>query len=122
MLAYQSRRIPPLKCSSAKKTTEYRSWQTKHRGDLLICSTAKKIKGTIPGHALIVCRIKEIKQISEKEFAWELDDFRDIMPFPVKGQQRLFHVPDEKIKFITYTSDEEVEEFVDNNIMPLFYK
>ena len=67
------------------KTTEYRSWQTKHRGDLLICSTAKKNKR------------------------------HDTGPRPDC-------LPDEKIKFITYTSDKEVEGFVDKYIIPLFYK
>ena len=30
------------------KTEEYRSWSTKYRGDLLICNTAKKIRGFVP--------------------------------------------------------------------------
>lgn len=42
------------------KTIECRSWRTDYRGDLLICSTAKKIKDTIPGHALCVVTLADI--------------------------------------------------------------
>lgn len=30
------------------KTVECRSWDTNYRGDIIICSTAKKLHGTIP--------------------------------------------------------------------------
>lgn len=47
---------------SGDKTIEYRSWPTKYRGDLLICATAHKIPKTIPGHALVVVRLKDVKK------------------------------------------------------------
>ncbi|MEG1186076.1 MAG: ASCH domain-containing protein [Eubacterium sp.] len=108
---------------AGNKKVEFRSWQTNHRGDLLICSTAKKIKGTIPGHALIVCRLDNIKKISEKKYGWKLTDFRIIKPFPVKGQQRLYDVPDEKIIFVPEIdngTEEDALEFVEKYFDPLF--
>lgn len=38
------------------KTEEYRSWSTKYRGDLLICNTAKKIRGFVPGYAFVLLK------------------------------------------------------------------
>lgn len=38
------------------KTVEYRSWSTNYRGDLLICGTAKKVHGGIPGYATCVAK------------------------------------------------------------------
>ena len=86
------------------KTVECRTWWTKHRGDLLICSTAKKVKDTIPGHALCVVRLKEIVSFQKKHltaacmeemptefcYAWILDDVRIIRPIPLKGKQGLW--------------------------------
>ncbi len=50
-----------LEVLNGDKTIEYRSWPTKYRGDLLICAAAHKIPKTIPGHALVVVRLKEWK-------------------------------------------------------------
>lgn len=102
-----------------EKTVEVRSWKTDYRGDILICSTAKKFSGTIPGHALCVANLKDIVPMKKKhckaammdpqyynpdDFAWILDDVRPIYPFPVKGQLRLWEC-DQKIKFIKLTDD-----------------
>lgn len=109
-----------LEILAGRKTFEYRSWQTNHRGNLLICSTQKKIPGTIPGHALIVCKISEVKKISENKYAWKLTDFKDIKPFAVKGQQRIFDVDDSKIEFVSFENDELSEAFVNEYFTPLF--
>lgn len=105
---------------AGNKKIEYRSWNTDYRGDLLICSTAKKIKGTIPGHALIVCQIADVKKLAEKKFAWKLENFRDIEPFKIKGQQGFFNVDDSLIKFMPDLNDEQAEQFVDEHFTPLF--
>lgn len=112
---------------SGDKTVEYRSWSTNHRGDLLICSTARKIPGTIPGHALAVVRIKDVKKLSERQYAWQLDNLRAIEPFPVKGQQHMFNVDDSLIKYHPEVddendpSDEVATEFAEKYLVDLFY-
>lgn len=87
------------------KTIEVRTWSTEYRGDLLICSTAKKLKDTIPSHALCVVRLADIIPFKKKHlkaaclqpkdykpgmYAWILEDLRDIMPFEVKGKLSLW--------------------------------
>ena len=122
------------------KNFEYRTWQTKHRGDLLICSSANpKIKGMISGHALIVCNLSDITRVtrsnflkleldeppedSEKIFAWHLTNFRMIKPFKVKGKLNLFEIDDKLIKYIDEKSmsDKEVEDIIKQYFEPLFY-
>lgn len=119
------------------KTTEYRTWQTKHRGDLLICSSAApKEKGTISGHALIVCRLAAVEPLSKRElkqigideqpekpiYGWRLTDFRTIKPFPVKGKLNLFNVDDNLIEYIDeeHMTGKELDEAFNRYFMPLF--
>lgn len=83
-----------------EKTEEYRTWTTKYRGPLLICSTAEKISGTISGHALCVTEVTSIKKLRDGTFAWQLGNVQYIKPFSVKGQQRLYNVPDERIHYL----------------------
>ena len=85
---------------AGNKKIEYRSWNTDYRGDLLICSTAKKIKGTIPGHALIVCQIADVKKLAEKKFAWKLITRATKMMMPLK-LRGVFSM--NKLEFITLT-------------------
>ncbi len=109
------------------KTIEYRSWPTKYRGDLLICATAHKIPETIPGHAIVVVRLKDVNKLDDHQYAWQLDRLRTIEPFPVKGQQRLFNVDDSLIKYHPEVddennpSDEAVDAFVNQYLVPLMY-
>ena len=42
------------------KTIECRTWKTDYRGEILICSTNRKIKHTIPGHALCTAKLVDI--------------------------------------------------------------
>lgn len=79
------------------KIEEYRTWNTNHRGDLLICSTQKRIKGYVPGHALVVVSVVDVEYI-DGIYAWKLEYRYPVDPFPVKGQQRLFNVDDALIK------------------------
>lgn len=125
---------------SGYKNFEYRTWQTKYRGDLLICSSANpKIKGMISGHALIVCNLSDITRVtrsnflkleldeppedSERIFAWHLTDFRMIKPFKVKGKLNLFEVDDKLIKYIFNDdmNNEEIENMIKQYFEPLFY-
>lgn len=117
------------------KTIEVRTWTTNYRGDLLICSTAKKKRGTIPSHALCVAKIADIvpmkkehcydAMMNEKEFekykgnlyAWILEDVRLIKPIPIKGKLGLWeydgeieYIPQEEYVVPDDTTDEELEE------------
>ena len=97
------------------KTVECRSWQTDHRGDLLICSTDEKQPRTIPGHAICIAKLDRIEPFTEEHlyeanmehmpskpsYAWVFGEARPINPFPVKGKQRLFDVDDSLIEEVT---------------------
>lgn len=111
---------------SGQKTIEYRNWKTDYRGDLLICATSKKIEGTIPGHALLVCQLTEIEKLSGglSNYAWHLDNFRSIYPFPVKGKIKLFDVDDKLIHFSGIDDEDNpddatIDAFLENEFYPL---
>ncbi len=86
-----------------QKKVEYRSWQTHYRGPLLICGTAKKVKGGIPGYAICVACLTNIQhQPDQGQYAWQLAPFGPsgsywIEPIPIKGHLSLFQVPDSLI-------------------------
>lgn len=88
---------PVMAILTGKKTKEYRSWTTHYRGPLLICSTAIKTLGCISGHAVCIVDLVEVEQLANDSYAWVLKNVRCIKPFPVKGQRRLYHIPDERI-------------------------
>ena len=126
-----------------EKNFEYRTWNTEHRGDLLICSSANpKIEGTISGHALCIVNVTDVIQVTkknyqeleldeapsrgEKLFAWKLDNIRIVKPFPVKGKLNFYYVDDELIDIIddgsnTMTEDE-ANALVEKYILPLVYQ
>lgn len=104
------------------KTVECRSWTTNYRGDILICSTAKKEKGTIPGHALGVVTLQDIVPFERKhlkgammdecypgDYAWILTNPRVIKPFPIKGKLSLWTCEHE-IEFLPVPKNEEEDE------------
>ncbi|SDB66652.1 ASCH domain-containing protein [Butyrivibrio sp. INlla16] len=101
---------------AGQKTVEIRSWETNYRGDILICSTAKKQRGTIPGHALGVVTLEDVRRFEKKDckpalldpkdyvyhcidYAWILTNVRPIKPVPVKGKLSLWNY-DGAIEFI----------------------
>lgn len=125
-----------LAIAEGVKSVECRTWQTDYRGDLLICSTAKKSKGTIPAHALCIVELYDIVPFEKKHlqlaamqpkdfqagtFAWKIRNNRIIKPIPVKGALSLWNFDDEsKIEIIpneitgfTYSPTEQLsfEEF-----------
>ncbi len=99
---------------SGQKVYEFRSWATKHRGDLLICSSASpKIEGMLSGYALAIVNLSNITQITqnnsyefgiddleenERLFAWHLTNLRPIQPFKIKGKLNLYEVDDSLIR------------------------
>ena len=122
-----------------KKTVEVRTWKTDYRGDLLICSTSKKVKDTIPGHALCVAKLVDVvplekkhckgAYIREKDFtagdfdgcyAWILDDIRYIKPIPLKGKLSLWNYDGDLEYLQEPETDEEDEALYHQYYEPLF--
>ena len=98
------------------KTIEYRTWETKYRGDIAICSSKKPHPGTVAGHALCVVELVDIEVYGEKDFGWVLENPRMIKPVPVRGQLYLWDyngpveiIPDEEWCVTEDASDEEAE-------------
>ncbi|WP_373842419.1 ASCH domain-containing protein [Limosilactobacillus sp.] len=85
------------------KTIEYRTWSTKYRGNLLICGTAKKVHGGLPGYATCVVKLTNIIKYGDHDYGWQLAPFKPngsywIYPFHVKGQLGLFNVENQLIR------------------------
>lgn len=115
------------------KTVECRNWSTEHRGELLICSSSRKVDGCVGGHALCVVNLDDIvpigfehlvpalledDEIESFSLAWLLSGARLVEPFPVRGRQRIFDVPDELVHVIGEPSAELFERY----FMPLVYR
>ena len=99
---------------AGKKKIEYRTWSTKYRGDLLMCSTAKKIPGAAPGYALCIVNLYNI-EYSELDdlYYWHIKDVRVIKPIHIKGQLKIFNVPDKLIKPISKEQfDDEIKKYI----------
>lgn len=119
------------------KTAEIRSWKTNYRGDLLICSTNKKFKNTIPGHALCVVELVDIVPWAKTkamidaawmlpsdwqpgQYAWILKNPRMIKPIPLKGKLSLWNYDGEIEYLPTPKNDEEDEKQYNEIFKPLF--
>ena len=91
------------------KTIEIRSRRTNYRGPLLICASAKEVKGWrgLPrGVALCIvelqgCRLMRQEDearsgvaVDPKMWSWLLGPVRLVERAPVKGQLSFFEVPD----------------------------
>lgn len=105
------------------KTLEVRSWATTHRGELLICATAKpnnwflKDGGDLAlmpaGGMLGIVRVVDCRPMrpddcdaslsdySPGAYVWVLEPVCEVEPDPVIGKLGLFHVPDGDIKRLT---------------------
>lgn len=99
---------------AGKKKIEYRTWYTKYRGDLLMCSTAKKVAGAVPGYALCVVHLDSVEYCEEDDFYhWNISNVRVIKPIHVKGQLKLFSVPNKLIKVISKEQfDDEIKKYI----------
>lgn len=120
---------------SGRKTIEVRTWDTLHRGDLLICSSGKPAFSReemeeiedeygctfLYGHALCIVRVGDVRymkqgdeekalmdEIDPEAFSWLLDEVRPVIPFPVKGKQGLFDVDDSLITVSPFRYNESV--------------
>lgn len=89
---------------SGRKTVECRTWKTDYRGPVCLCTTNKKIRGTIPGYALLVGDLVNIQPFQRKHlksaamtqmpdiksYAWIFEKIGFIEPVPVKGKLSLW--------------------------------
>lgn len=106
------------------KTVECRSWDTKYRGDIMICSTAKKLHGTIPSHALGIVELVDIVPFTKKHleaacmqprdysagmYAWIVKNPRLIYPIPVKGKLSLWNF-EQPFEIVPPFKDEDEDE------------
>ena len=120
-----------------EKTIENRTWKTKYRGDLLICSSASpKIENTIPGCALIVAELIDCVPFEKmhleaacmtempdtSSYAWIFDNFKCIYPFRVKGKLNFFNIDNELIKYYNGGTEDEDDKWCSDYIVPLLYK
>jgi hypothetical protein len=85
--------------AAGKKNVEYRTWRTKHRGDLLITAAARvprlRQHRDLPrGCALAVVKLTDCIEVEPGLWAWMLADPRPVPSLPVHGQQRLWTVSD----------------------------
>ncbi|MBQ7585450.1 MAG: ASCH domain-containing protein [Desulfovibrionaceae bacterium] len=104
------------------KTVELRSWKTKYRGELLICSSLgdlilkNKTQDLVPGgFALALVELYEVRKTIkedlqnslmpaatsfsdiENDYAWLLRNVREIHPFQVKGKLNFYQVEEDLI-------------------------
>lgn len=127
--------------TTGEKTIEVRSWNTEHRGDLLICSSsAPKIPGMISGYAVCIVSLDDVTPFKKKDleaacmdempeekyFAWHLSNVRLIEPILVKGKLNFYNVEDEKIVELVgengKLTDDERNAVFSEYYMPLAYK
>ena len=96
--------IYAMKIVTGIKTVECRTWKTDYRGDILITSSAKKFKGTIPGHVLGIVELVDVVPFKKEHlqaadmigmpdvdsYAWIIKTPRIIKPIPIKGKLSLW--------------------------------
>lgn len=120
---------------AGEKTVEWRSWKTDYRGDLLITSSAKRVRGCVCGHALCVVTLADVVPFERKHikpacldgmpdpigYAWILENRRMIQPVAVKGKLNLWNC-DIPIEFWPMDcSEEEAEKILKEKFDPLIY-
>lgn len=120
---------------SGEKTIHVSTLDTLHRGDLLICSSAKPAFSReemeemeeeygctfLYGQALCVVRLVDVRymrrgdeedalvdEIDPEAYSWVLEDVRPVIPFPVKGKQGVFDVDDMLVSVSPFRYDEPV--------------
>lgn len=77
--------------AQGKKTREFRTWRTDHRGPLLIVSSqSPRIEPF--GAAVAICTLTDCLPLRDGSYAWVLADVRPVKPFPVKGKLGLYWV------------------------------
>jgi hypothetical protein len=100
--------------ASGDKKTEFRSWSTTHRGDLLIHANKnlpKAAKGLlVSGYCIAVVNLFDVKK-NKTGYSWKLNNLRYIKPIKINGQQRLFNVDDHLIQYLDIKDYESLLEY-----------
>jgi hypothetical protein len=116
--------------ASGLKPLETRTWETKHRGDLLICSSKKPSTSVVLsdfapdgigryvapvienfGKALCVVDLVDCRPYRKEDeaktlcdyypgYVWEFRNLRRVVPFDVKGRQGFYNVQDKNIVYL----------------------
>ena len=113
---------------TGEKTVEIRTWSTEYRGDILICSTQKKLHGFISGHAMGIVELVDIVPMKKEHvepallepidynpssFAWLLKNPRIIKPIPLKGKLSLWNYDGDVEVIPAPKNDEEDQKLFD---------
>lgn len=89
--------------ASGEKSIEVRTWQTNHRGRIILCASANP-PSEIAGHAFALAEIADVRPMEPEDksqaggvyvdgaYAWELRNVRPFNPFPVKGKLGIFKI------------------------------
>lgn len=97
---------------TGEKTIECRTWNTKYRGDILICASKTLVPGCICGYAYYIASLTDVEPFTKnhleaacmesmpdvKCYAWHLEDIAPIYPIKVRGMPGLFEVDDSLIR------------------------
>jgi hypothetical protein len=94
-----------------KKKKEFRTWSRSCFGELLIVASKAVEKDDIAeagldaaslvyGRAVCVVDFHKVTG-DEADYAWHLRNPRRVEPIEVRGSASLYHVPDERIRFVT---------------------
>ena len=90
--------------ANGEKTIETRTWQTKHRGDLLLVGSSKP-EGPYAGKAACIANLVDCRpmtpedesaakcDIYPKAISWVLEDIRKTKPLGITGHLGLYDVP-----------------------------
>jgi hypothetical protein len=79
--------------AAGAKTIEYRTWQTRYRGPLLIvASKSPRVKGLPSGQAVCVVDLVACERGEDGVYEWQLQDVQPVEPFDVKGRLGLYKV------------------------------
>jgi hypothetical protein len=89
--------------SSGRKTIETRRWQTRYRGELLLC--ASKLPNIAPSGCavclveLVDCRPMQAEdwsaaciEVYAPAFGWHLRNIRPVVPVPIRGALGIFSI------------------------------
>lgn len=100
--------------AAGEKTTEFRTWSTTHRGDLLIHANKnlpKEAKGLlVSGYCIAVVNLFDVKK-NKTGYSWKLNNLRYIQPIKINGQQRLFNVDNNLIQYLDIKDYESLLEY-----------
>lgn len=99
-----------------EKRSEFRTWATRYRGDLLIhagksrswmeVGDEERYPGMVFGAILGIAFLNGCEADGPTEWAWKLTNIRRfVTPIPYKGRRGLFDIPDEALAEIRFADE-----------------